>query len=207
MRVLTLFLILLMVLPIKTMSESNDSFLEIDLSTNPYTILFDLSNTKPGDTIVRELAVGNKGSQDFKYLFSNRFLSGSEKFYNELLLTASDSKSVLFEGKLKDFEKLDSRSLKSGTSEDLTFRVEIPYQLGNEFQGLSTEFQFKLYVEGTLGGVLPVDNKLPNTATEIFNFILIGAGMVTFGGMLLFYFKRKQRDVKQKTFKEKVIGP
>ncbi|WP_404429223.1 TasA family protein [Sutcliffiella horikoshii] len=207
MRVLTLLLILIMVLPLKIMSQSNDSISEVDLSTNPHNILFDLSNTKPGDIIIRELEVGNEGSKDFKYLLSNQFLKGSEKFYNELLLIVSDSKNVLFEGNLKNFEKLEARTLKSGSSEVITFRVEIPYQLGNEFQGLSSEFQFKLYVEGTLGGVLPVDNKLPVTATEIFHYLLIGIVMATLGGILLFYQKRKNREFKSRSIKENIIGP
>ncbi|WP_223701373.1 TasA family protein [Sutcliffiella deserti] len=206
MRVITLLLILLLVLSTNAFAEPNSN-LEIDLSTEPYSILFHLNNIKPGDSVTRELIVENNGSKDFKYLFTNRFMNGSEKLYNELLLNVSVSKSVLFEGKLKDFEKLDSRPLKTGSSEELTFRIEIPYELGNEFQGLNSEFQFKLYVEGTLGGVLPVDNKLPNTATEIFNFIVIGAGMFSLGTLIFFYQKRKKRVVKTKTFKEKVIGP
>jgi LPXTG-motif cell wall-anchored protein len=170
---------------------------EIDIATSPHKIFFNLSNLKPGDRATKILTVFNKGKQDFDYIFSNRFLTGSEKFYNALLLNVSDQKGELFSGKLKDFEKLDARFLSSGTSEQLTFTIEIPYELGNEYQGLGSEFQFKFYVEGTLGGVLPPDGpKLPNTATDIFNLLAAGSILTTIGATLFFIQKRRKQDIK-----------
>jgi LPXTG-motif cell wall-anchored protein len=186
---LIIFLCCIFIIPYTVYGESDNE--QLELSVNPQKIFFDLSNLKPGDYITKVLTVRNDGKQDFKYLFSNRFLNGSEKFYDELLLKVEDSKSFLFDGKLKDFEKLDPRELKSGSSEELTFYVEIPYELGNEYQGLSSEFQFKFYVEGTLGGLIPVDNKLPDTATDMFNYLIAGAVLVTGGVALMLHQKRK----------------
>jgi LPXTG-motif cell wall-anchored protein len=170
---------------------------EIDIATSPHKIFFNLSNLKPGDRATKILTVFNKGKQDFGYVFSNHFLTGSEKFYNTLLLNVSDQKGELFSGKLKDFEKLDARFLSSGTSEQLTFTIEIPYELGNEYQGLSSEFQFKFYVEGTLGGVLPPDGpKLPNTATDIFNLLVAGSILTTIGATLYLIQKKRKQDIK-----------
>jgi LPXTG-motif cell wall-anchored protein len=167
---------------------------EIDIATSPHKIFFNLSNLKPGDRITKILTVYNNGKQDFSYLFSNNFVTGSEKFYNELLLKVSDSDRVLYQGKLKDFHKLDARGLKNGTEEELVFAVEIPFELGNEFQGVGCEFQFKLYVEGTLGGVLPVDGpKLPNTATGMFNLMALGAALII-GGFIFYSVLNKRRQ-------------
>lgn len=192
---------LTLILPATTNAVSNENDAvnqvtqkEIDIATSPHKIFFNLSNLKPGDRITKILTVHNNGKQDFNYLFSNNFVTGSEKFYNELLLTVSDDDNVLYEGKLKDFQKLGVRSLKNGTQEKLVFTVDIPFELGNDFQGLGSEFQFKLYVEGTLGGVLPVDGpKLPNTATGMFNLMAIGA-MLVIGGFILFTLINKRRQ-------------
>ncbi|MGD6832405.1 LPXTG cell wall anchor domain-containing protein [Sutcliffiella halmapala] len=179
----------------------------INLETTPTKVLFDISKMVPGEWASRNLVIKNSGQQDFNYLSSAKLTSGSTKMYDALSLVITDAKGELYKGSLSDFNKLEPRFLSSSDQENLTFRVEMPYELGNEYQGLECEFEFKFYVEGTLGGVLPVDNRLPVTATEMFNYMLIGAAMVTFGGMLLFYQKRKNRDVKAKSLKEKVIGP
>jgi LPXTG-motif cell wall-anchored protein len=168
---------------------------EIDIATSPHKIFFNINNLKPGDSATKTLIVNNNGKQDFNYLFSNRFLTGSEKFYNEILLTISDqSNTVLFNGKIKDFEKLEPRFLKTGTSENFIFSIKVPFELGNEFQGLGSEFQFKFYVEGTLGGVLPVDGpKLPNTGSDMFNFLVVGAVLILTGSTFQFIVKRRSK--------------
>lgn len=167
---------------------------EIDIATSPHKVFFDISNGKPGDTFTKVLKIQNIGSKDFKYLFSNHFLTGSEKLYNELVLTVSDNSKELYKGKLKDYEKLDSRDLKSNTDEELTLSIYFPIELGNDFQRLSCEFQFKFYVEGTLGGVLPVDGpKLPETGTNMFNFMASGAILLIIGLIFqLFVYRRKK---------------
>jgi LPXTG-motif cell wall-anchored protein len=198
-KLLFSFLVILLVfsLPIKTYADTTTEFKEIDIATSPNKIFFNLSDLKPGDRSTKVLTVSNNGKQDFNYLFTNRFLTGSKKFYDAILLKVSDQKGELFSGKLNYFEKLDARFLSSGTSEQLTFTIEIPYELGNEYQGLGSEFQFKFYVEGTLGGVLPPDGpKLPNTATDIFNLLAAGSILTTIGATLFFIQKRRKQDIK-----------
>jgi LPXTG-motif cell wall-anchored protein len=169
--------------------ENSKEQKEVDISISPSPVLFHLTNVKPGDKISREITISNKGKQDFRYLFSNTFLKGSEKFYNELILEISDGKAILAEGKVKDFKKLDLRALESSSSETLQISIEIPYELGNEFQGLSTEFQFNFLVEGSNGAVTPVSGGdiLPDTGTEYYKFLLMG--MVLFiSGLCLYMF-------------------
>ncbi|MGD7022837.1 TasA family protein [Rossellomorea vietnamensis] len=175
---------------------------ELDISVSPLNIFINVDNLKPGDRVTKVLTVSNSGKQDFSYIFTNSFLTGSEKFYNQLQLVVIDEGKKLYEGNLKDFEKLYSRELASGDSEKLTFKVTIPYELGNEYQGLSSEFQFKLFVEGTLGGVLPVDGpKLPSTATDIFKILVMGTVLSATSIYLFAYqkrLKRKKQDVDNK---------
>jgi LPXTG-motif cell wall-anchored protein len=191
-----LLLIFVLLFPLGASGNVNNG--EIDLTTRPGKVLFDLSNVKPGDSVVREFVISNNGFQDFKYITSSNFLSGSEEFYNQLDLTLEDVTGVLYEGKLKDLTGMDPRLLQSNQSETLLFVVKIPMELGNEYQGLSTEFQLKLFVEGTLGGVLPADGpRLPNTATDMFNLMVAGAALVLGGGIYYFRNKRKLVDIKE----------
>jgi LPXTG-motif cell wall-anchored protein len=176
---------------------------EIDISVSPSPMLFKLTNVKPGDTMSREVTIHNKGKQDFSYLFSNKFLNGSEKFYNELLIEVSDKKNVLVKGKLKEFNGLDARALESNTSEKLYFKVEIPYELGNEFQGLSAEFQFNFFVEGPMGVAVPVDGNgvLPDTGTIYYKILVAGIVLFTSGICLYIYTRRKNNVIATANFK------
>jgi LPXTG-motif cell wall-anchored protein len=170
---------------------------EIDIVTTPEKVLFDVTNMKPGDWAIRDLKIKNSGKQDFDYLFSSNKKSGSTQLFNELFLTVTHGDTELYKGKLGGFSKLDTRVIKSGAEETLTFRVDFPEQLGNEFQGLATEVEFKFYVEGTLGGVLPVDGpKLPNTGTDMFNILVAGAVLVLTGTLLQFILAWRRRIAK-----------
>lgn len=170
---------------------------EIDIVTTPERVLFNVSNMKPGDRATRTLTISNSGKQVFSYLSSADKKTGSDELYKALLLTVSDANGEVYKGSLGDFEKFEPRTLASQGSEELVFLVEFPAHLGNEYQGLECEVEFKFYVEGTLGGVLPVDGlKLPNTTTNTFNFI--AAGIVIIAGGLIFYRyqNRKKQDAK-----------
>lgn len=196
-KLLTLILLLLLTSSLSVRAVSPTQ-MEIDLSVEPGDVLFDLTNVKPGDSISRRLTVLNNGNQNFNYVIKNTFISGSEKFYNQLLLKIEDSqKNIIFEGHLKDFKQNQISKLNSKESDELLFLIKIPMELGNEYQGLNCEFLFKIYVEGTLGGVLPVSGgDLPNTATGIFNLLAIGAGLFVGGLTILSFLKKKQQDMK-----------
>jgi len=169
---------------------------KIDLITTPEKVLFDITNMKPGDSATRTLKLSNSGAEDFSYLFSADKKSGSNELYEALQIKVTDESRELYKGSLGEFKKLDSRPLTSGGTEELTFTVEFPPHLGNEYQGLECEVEFKFYVEGTMGGVLPVDGpKLPNTATNTFNLIVVGVVMLSGGFLIYRFLNRKKRDV------------
>ncbi|MBH9966660.1 TasA family protein [[Bacillus] enclensis] len=173
--------------------ENNNEQKDIDISVSPSPVLFNLTNVKPGDSMTRKITVKNKGNQDFQYLFTNNFLSGSEKFYNELLLVISKGKESLVEGKIKDFKKMDLRTLESSSSETFEITVEIPYELGNEFQGLSTEFKFNFLVEGPDGAILPVGGGriLPDTGTDYYMYLVLGS-VLFIAGISLYMITRRE---------------
>lgn len=121
---------------------------EIDLNTTPGEIAFNLSNLKPGDWANQTVTIQNDGKQDFIYNTKSVFHGGSEKLYNEILLQVSDSDTMLYEGKLKDFKEISPRKIEANKQEDLVFRIDFPYELENEFQGLGFEVEFQFFVTG-----------------------------------------------------------
>jgi LPXTG-motif cell wall-anchored protein len=173
---------------------------EIELTTSPNKTFFQLSNLKPGDIYSDEIVIKNSGKQDFNYLFSSRILSGSNKFYNQLTLKIYHENHIIFEGYLREFEKIESRLVRSGETELLTIFVEVPFELGNEYQDMAaTEFEFIFYVEGTLGGILPANGlNLPETGTNMFNILVAGAVLVLTGSILQLFIKKRRKIEKYK---------
>ncbi|MEH7500491.1 cell wall protein [Neobacillus drentensis] len=183
--------------PSITKTSAASKVQEIDIAVSPEKVLFDISNFKPGDWTGRTLIIRNNGKEDFKYISSSKLNEGSEKFYNELLLKVSDKDTVLYDGKMKDFNKLDPRLIQKSDNEQLFFKVVVPEGLGNEFQGLGCEVEFKFYVQGTLGGVLPVDGpKLPETGTNMFNIIVSGTVLMVVGSIWKFLIAMRRKITK-----------
>lgn len=130
---------------VKAAAEPNN---EINIETIPDSYLFKISNLKPGDFAKKKLTIQNLGNRDFMYTNQAKFKGGSKELYGEFKLKVSDAEKVLHDGKLKDYKGLTPRYLESMNQEDLLFEVEFPYELGNEFQGLGFEVEFKFIVEG-----------------------------------------------------------
>ncbi|MFD2044973.1 TasA family protein [Ornithinibacillus salinisoli] len=180
--------------------ESNaDDMAEIDISLSPSDVLFNIDNMKPGDWAERNITIKNAGEYDFEYQMSIRN-EGSEKLFNEFLLEIRDSNDELYTGKLADFEKLPVREITSTNEEELEITVRFPEHLGNEFQGLDAQFTFIFVAEGaedtdtndrdeeSVDGSVgsDKDNKdggsiLPDTATNMFNLLLIGSILLVTG--------------------------
>lgn len=191
---LLVFLVLMSINNVFAASETG----EIDIATSPSKILFDVNNMKPGDWSIREYTILNKGKQDFEYTASADLKSGSKKLYKELNLQIQDKNGNVYDGKLANFKRIDYRKLAKADQETLKFRVDFPEELGNEFQGLACEVTIKLYVKGTLGGLLPADGGvLPNTASNVFNYIAGGVIFIIGGVSMYTIYRRKSMDVKR----------
>lgn len=175
---------------------NNTDETEIDITISPKDNLFNLDNMKPGDWAPRTITVQNSGTKDFVYQMELRN-NGETKLYEGLMLEIKAGEKELYEGKLADFKSLDARELVSGSEENLEMTIRFPKNLGNEYQGLDSSFEFIFTAEGeernsavqaVAKGQVGSDgsgSSLPSTATNIFTLILIGSVLLVGGIALL----------------------
>ncbi|ARK28921.1 hypothetical protein [Halalkalibacter krulwichiae] len=196
----------------KTLAETNP----ITISTAPDSILFHIENMKPGDWTERAVTIQNRGAGNFTYNMEIVFKSGSKKLYNEFQLEVRDEKETIFYGKLEDLEGIPKRQLNAEHEEDLLFIIRFPSELGNDFQGLAfhTEFKFNAHQEEEVvnGGnqiQRPIDREglrggfkegyiLPVTATNSYNYLLIGIIVMLMGIFIYIYQNQKKRIIESK---------
>ncbi|MYL34529.1 LPXTG cell wall anchor domain-containing protein [Pontibacillus yanchengensis] len=131
----------------------------IDIATSPSQRIIELTNMKPGDKVMSNLKVLNKGNKDFDYVVSARMGGGDSDLYNRLLLKVYTGNKVLYNDNLKNFKSLNPRSLKTNTNEKLGFQIQFPHDLGNEFQGLGTSILLTFSAEGKGKPPKPENNK------------------------------------------------
>ncbi|WP_053217225.1 TasA family protein [Virgibacillus senegalensis] len=190
----------------KSFASSN----EIDIETLPKDILFDVDNMKPGDWATRTYTIQNQGTMDMDYYLSAQFKSGSEKLYKALRLQVKDGEKSLYSGSLADFTELEKRSLTASNQEKLTFTVQFPEELGNDFQGLVSDFSINVSAEGTPPVGAAPDNGssesdrtgasegkgLPDTATHMYNLLIAGTALFLAGAGVYLYSRRSRKDIK-----------
>jgi LPXTG-motif cell wall-anchored protein len=176
-------------------------------------LLFDITNMKPGDWGQRKLSIKNGGDKDFYYSIIVTNNSNNNTLYDELELKISsiEKEQVLYNGKLKDYKNFEPKFLKKEASDHILFTVKMPFELGNEFQGTNANFEIKIIAgEKLIPPITDVDDvnippskvdsdtnvnpstpakpqgsKLPNTATNVYNLLLIGTVLMAMG-LLLF---------------------
>ncbi|MFD1849037.1 hypothetical protein [Oceanobacillus bengalensis] len=188
---------------------SAEDTLSIDVL--PETILFEITNMKPGDWAPRTAVVQNNGEIEFEYITSVQPNSESLKLYNELILEVTDDNIQLYNGKLSDFNGVSPRELQPGEEDELEFIVRFPEHLGNDFQGLEAEFTIFFKAESdyseqseeeeVTGSIDSGDESgglaLPSTATNIFNYLLVGLILLVTGTVigLFFLYNRKLKSI------------
>lgn len=163
------------------------------ISTFPEKVLFEITEMAPGRTETKEFTVLNKSEEDFNYSTAFKLKSGSENLYKELIVVVSSVDKILYSGKLADLKDLKSRFLAKATSEKLVFQVKAPTDMGNEFQGLECEIELKFLAKGEAAVAAPGSGELPNTATNMFNYLVTGLIFVI-GGVFIqiyMYLRRK----------------
>jgi hypothetical protein len=117
---------------------------EVDIILIPNEkFLINISNMKPGDWAERELRVKNGGEKNFNYSIRVDNKQSDRKLFNELDLKVyeGDKSILIFDDKLKNFTGFKPKPLKKGVTDSLFFQVEMPYELGNEFQQTSAYFE------------------------------------------------------------------
>lgn len=180
-------------------TTANDETIKVDLVTTPINLLFDVQNLKPGDVIKRTLTIENHGNTDIHYVTEAAFLSGSKKLYKQLKLWVTDGQQVLYEGSLSGFNGLDKRKLTLTDSDKLHFYVEFPYESGNEFQGLATEFEIVLAAAEKPVGIFnspdSPNNQLPKTGMlHPVLYVILGIGILAVGAIGL-YLRRLKKTI------------
>ncbi|MEB1808121.1 MAG: LPXTG cell wall anchor domain-containing protein [Bacillaceae bacterium] len=185
----------------KTGANEVPEILSID--TFPKEKFINLDNLKPGDKIRSAIEVQNTGNINFSYRTIAEFNGGSKKYYDVLTLEVLDENNQpLYSGSLKDFQGLSERKLSLFSKEKLYVNVEVPHELGNEYQGLSTGMKLTFFAEDQSTPVTtpnePIHtggngSELPKTATNLYNLLLLGLLFVS-GGTILFWLNKRNRS-------------
>lgn len=193
----SLMFVVILMIPFGS-TGANDEEIHVDLAAKPANILFQVHNLKPGDIVKRTLVVENHGNIDVDNITKANFLAGSKKLYKQLKLWVTDNEQVLYEGSLSDFHGLDARKLKLTKNDELHFYVEFPYESGNEFQGLATEFEIVLAAEaekpvGIFSSPDSPDNQLPKTGMiHPVMYVILGIGLLVAGAIGLYLRRLKK---------------
>jgi len=154
---------------------------DIVVQTMPEKEFLTLQNMAPGKSETKIITIQNNGKSDFNYTTKFKLKSGSEKQFNELLLTILRGDKMLFEGRMKDFKRLEPRQLKENMQEALSFIVSVPTNAGNDFQGLSCEVEITFNAKGVLDGLFNGGSALPDTGTNMFNYLISGTVLIICG--------------------------
>lgn len=175
-----------------TMMASAESESAVDAL--PDQMLFNIENMKPGDWSIKTYTISNK-HQKADYVLTSQFSGGSEKLYNQLQLSVKQGEDTLFHGQLLDFQNLDINTPVYEGDKQFEFRIDFPFESGNEFQGLVTHFNILLQSEDRKDNVAGHDdNRLPNTASMIFTYFLIGIVFLLAAGAMKLFHTRKNRS-------------
>jgi hypothetical protein len=183
-------------------TKANESDYEVDISTTPAEFLFDVKNMKPGDWTTSTLEVNNDGNLDFNYSISSHQESGDRYLYNQFLVWVSDSEGLLYEGKLTDFSAFPLGTIAAKGSNTLTFKVELPYETGNEAQGKSTSVTFELNAVGHKEEI-PIGDQCFEPPFSNRNFTQHQKSTVP----IKFHIEGSEKNMIQKNVRLEVTGP
>lgn len=133
----------------------------LDLTANPAEEVFVVTDMAPGDVKIDSLEIQNTGSLELRYGMTTATNNDDKGLANQLSLSVKELGGVascdavdfendtLYSGSLKGANFAMNRVLGGGGSETLCFKVELPIETGNEFQGASTEVIFTFDAEQT----------------------------------------------------------
>src|SRR5699024_9710306 len=128
-----------------------------------------------------------KSQEKTNYVLASRFSSGTKKLYNQLQLTVNQGKNTIFQGQLADFQDIEIKTLDSGEETQFEFRIDFPYESGNEFQGLVTHFDILVQTEDRMDDTVVFHHvRFSNTVSMIFTYLLIVSLFLIVGGFLFY---------------------
>lgn len=118
------------------------------------TDLFNISNLYPGQPPAeakRPLKIINNGVSDLQCQISSEKTSGDQALFNILKLCILDGQVEVYNGSLGGLDKLDLGVIRPRTSKTFDFTLELPANVDNSYQRLSTSFQFNIVASGGSG--------------------------------------------------------
>lgn len=185
-----------------TYEGSAREFVFVPGSQDSPTDLFEnFKNVMPGDSVEQKITVRNDASKKVKVKLYMRALGsqeGSEAFLSQMKLTVTqEGDTVLFEAPSDQTAQLTDwvclGLFYSGAEVDLNTRLDVPIEMGNEFQNSIGYLDWQFKVEEY--PVSPADPQSPQTGDNGLLLPMIGlcAGMV--GISLIFIFGKKRKSV------------
>jgi len=162
----------------------------------PEDLFADFKGVMPGDTLTETIEVKNNANNKVDVKIYMRALGAieGEDFLKQMKLTVTQSGgNKLFEAQADETAQLTNwkplGTFKSGAKVTLDVQLEVPIEMGNEFQDAVGELQWEFYVEE-----FPVKEG-PATGDET-PLALYGAiaGVCALGLILLLVTRRKKRE-------------
>lgn len=157
--------IILMIFPVSlVLADEQEERTGLEISPNDH--LFNIFNMKPGDWATRTIKVSNTSEEPFEYTFMIDNVTG-ETLFSKLLFEIYAGDHELYHGKLKDYPVFSPRLIQPQEHEELTMTIRFPEHLGNEFQGLNTNFSFVFIAEGALEQTLTYIDSAIGSGTSV----------------------------------------
>lgn len=119
------------------------------------TDLFNITNLYPGQPpseSKQPLKIKNTGNSDFQSSITSKLTSGDQKLFDVLKLNILDDKGVaVYSGSLGGLTGQSLGTIGPRASKTLGFTLELPADVDNSYQNLSTSFQFTIAASGGSG--------------------------------------------------------
>lgn len=132
----------------------------LDISVTPTSAVVSFDSMMPGDSVEGSLTVENNGSLDLRYAINSTATNEDGKALKDALVLVIENWSgeQLYSGDLDGAsgalvgdpsagQQPGDRLLNAGDSEELTFAVELPLEIGNSLQDAETTATFTFAAE------------------------------------------------------------
>ncbi len=211
-KLIALFSFLMLVIS-STFSVNADSSVVYDGNANEYifspgsdlspTDLFEnFKNVMPGDSLTQKIIVKNDEDNEVKvniYIKALGAKAGSEELLSKLHLTVAKSENnkmaYMFDAAANESDGLSEwvllGTLYSGGEVNLEVTLDVPIELGNEFQDAAGYLEWEFKVEEL--PVDPDDPKPPETGENNKIYFLIASAVVVLGVMIVLYRSRSNK--------------
>lgn len=118
--------------------------------------LFNISNLYPGqppEEARKSLKISNTGRAEFECAISTKLTKGDSRLFDILRLHIKDERgNPVYSGSLKDIAGLSLGTVRPRASKLYQLSLELPAEVDNSYQALSTSFEFEVAALGGSGG-------------------------------------------------------